>query len=69
LLIQRREYDWTTAPFLKSRWFLVAVAVVVTQTVHAVAVAGHWRWILSPSRFAVYRSGTCPTAGPPSASA
>jgi hypothetical protein len=46
-------------------------AVVVTRTVHAVAVEGHWRWILTPKRFASYRSGSCPSAGepPPSASA
>jgi hypothetical protein len=30
-------------------------------TVHAVAVAGRWRWILKPRRFAVYRAGGCPT--------
>jgi hypothetical protein len=35
-------------------------------TVHAVAVEGHWRWILTPSRFEVYRSGVCPTTVPPS---
>ncbi len=37
--------------------------VVVTQTAHAVAVDGRWRWILSPQRFATYRSGVCPGAG------
>jgi len=39
--------------------------VVVTQTAHAVAVDGRWRWILSPQRFATYRSGACPAYGPP----
>jgi hypothetical protein len=37
-------------------------SVVVTQTVHAVAVDGEWRWILSPKRFGIYRSRSCPTA-------
>jgi hypothetical protein len=41
-----------------------AASVVVTKTVHAVAVRGRWRWILSPSRFASYRSGSCPGTGP-----
>ena len=34
-------------------------------TVHAVPVAGHWRWILTPERFQVYRAGSCPTTPPP----
>jgi hypothetical protein len=38
-------------------------------TAHAVAVAGHWRWILTRSRFEVYRSGSCPITAPPPASA
>jgi hypothetical protein len=37
-------------------------SVIVTQTVHAVAVDGEWRWILSPKRFGIYRSRSCPTA-------
>jgi hypothetical protein len=37
-------------------------SVIVTQTVHAVAVDGKWRWILSPKRFGIYRSRSCPTA-------
>jgi hypothetical protein len=37
-------------------------SVIVTQTVHAVAVDGEWRWILSPKRFGTYRSRSCPTA-------
>jgi hypothetical protein len=44
-----------------------STSVVVTTT-HAVAVDGHWRWILTPRRFAIYRSGTCPSAGPGSTS-
>jgi hypothetical protein len=34
--------------------------VVVTHTGHAVAVAGHWTWILPPDRFADYEAGRCP---------
>ena len=34
--------------------------VVVTHTTHAVAVGGHWTWILPPKRFADYRAGRCP---------
>ena len=33
--------------------------VVVPMTVHAVAVEGKWRWILSPKRFELYRSKSC----------
>ena len=33
--------------------------VVVPMTVHAVAVEGQWRWILSPKRFELYRSKSC----------
>jgi hypothetical protein len=33
--------------------------VVVTHTFHAVAAAGHWTWILSPSRFRLYERGGC----------
>ena len=40
-------------------------SVVVTKTVHAVAVDGHWRWILTPQRFGIYRTKTCPGASPP----
>jgi hypothetical protein len=39
--------------------------VVVTQTAHAVAVDGRWRWILSPERFATDRPGSCPNDVPP----
>ena len=35
--------------------------IVVTQTSHAVAVAGHWTWILPPERFAEYRAGRRPS--------
>jgi len=43
-------------------------AMMREVTVHAVAVDGRWRWILSPQRFGVYRSKSCPSAlGTPSA--
>ncbi|HEY7604581.1 MAG TPA: hypothetical protein VH760_09990 [Gaiellaceae bacterium] len=44
-------------------------SVIVTQTVHAVAVDGRWRWILSPKRFGIYRSKACPSAESPSTGA
>jgi hypothetical protein len=34
--------------------------VVLTHTGHAVAVGGHWTWILPPERFAEYEAGRCP---------
>lgn len=34
--------------------------IVVTHTGHAVAVGGHWTWILPPERFAEYEAGRCP---------
>ncbi|MGE5275047.1 MAG: hypothetical protein ACM3QU_14960 [Verrucomicrobiota bacterium] len=40
-------------------------SVVVTKTVHAVAVDGRWRWILTPERFGIYRARSCPGAPAP----
>jgi hypothetical protein len=37
-------------------------SVIVTKTVHAVAVDDTWRWILTPERFGIYRSKSCPGA-------
>jgi hypothetical protein len=34
--------------------------VSITQTFHAIAVDGHWRWILSPDQYAYYSAGACP---------
>jgi hypothetical protein len=44
-------------------------SVIVTKTAHAVAVDGSWRWILTPERFGIYRTKSCPTASaaPPGA--
>ncbi len=46
---------------LKLTSVAVGSSVVVTQTVHAVAVGGEWRWILTAKRFASYRAKTCPS--------
>ncbi len=32
-----------------------------TATMHAVKVDGRWRWILSPTDYAAYKSGKCPS--------
>ena len=40
-------------------------SVIVTKTVHAVAVDGRWRWILTPERFGTYRARSCPGATVP----
>ena len=34
---------------------------ITTATLHAVPVAGKWRWILQPSDYAAYKRGTCPS--------
>ncbi len=34
--------------------------VTITQTFHAIAVGGQWKWILSPDQYAYYGAGTCP---------
>jgi hypothetical protein len=34
--------------------------VTVTDTYHAVAVDGHWTWLLTKDNFAQYKAGTCP---------
>jgi hypothetical protein len=35
---------------------------ITTATMHAVKVKGAWRWILSPSDYAAYAKGKCPSA-------
>ena len=35
---------------------------VTTATMHAVAVNGKWRWILSPADYAAYKQGKCPSS-------
>ena len=34
--------------------------VSISQTFHALAVDGHWRWILSTGQYAYYSAGSCP---------
>jgi len=49
-------------------WVAVAVPsfpqfpVITIRTFHAIAVAGQWRWILSPDQYSYYSEGTCPWA-------
>jgi hypothetical protein len=33
---------------------------ITTATLHAVLVAGKWRWILQPADYAAYKRGACP---------
>jgi hypothetical protein len=34
--------------------------VTITQTFHAIAVRGQWKWILSTDQYAYYSAGSCP---------
>jgi hypothetical protein len=43
--------------------------VVVKDTYHAIAVDGHWTWILTRENFAEYKAGHCPGTAPPSTKA
>jgi hypothetical protein len=43
--------------------------VVVTDTQHAIPVAGHWTWILTKGNYALYKAGHCPGVTPSSAKA
>jgi hypothetical protein len=36
--------------------------VTITQTFHAIAVDGEWKWILSAYQYSYYRGGDCPYA-------
>ena len=36
---------------------------ITTATLHAVLVAGKWRWILQPADYAAYKRGACPSSG------
>lgn len=33
---------------------------ITTATLHAVPVAGTWRWVLQPAEYAAYKRGVCP---------
>ncbi len=35
---------------------------ITTATLHAVLVAGKWRWVLQPADYAAYKRGVCPSA-------
>ena len=35
---------------------------ITTATLHAVLVAGKWRWILQPADYAAYKRGVCPSS-------
>ena len=39
--------------------------ITFTHSVHAVAVGGRWKWILTPHRYELYRRGGCSQAPPP----
>ena len=39
--------------------------ITFTHSVHAIAVGGHWKWILTPHRYELYRLGGCSQAPPP----
>ena len=43
--------------------------VTVTDTYHAVAVDGHWTWLLTKENFAQYKAGTCPGTETPTTKA
>jgi hypothetical protein len=43
--------------------------VVVKDTYHAIAVDGHWTWILTRQNFAEYKAGMCPGTDTPTTKA
>ena len=43
--------------------------VVVKDTYHAIAVDGHWTWILTKDNFAQYKAGRCPGTDTPTTKA
>ena len=43
--------------------------VVVKDTYHAVAVDGHWTWLLTKDNFAQYKAGNCPGTDTPTTKA
>lgn len=38
--------------------------VTVTHTANVAIVGGHWRWILTPERYELYRAGACGAPAP-----
>jgi hypothetical protein len=40
-------------------WYGPRDPIVFTHTFHLVPVHGHWTWLLSPQRYALYRHDGC----------
>jgi hypothetical protein len=41
------------------RWYGPRDPLTFTHTFHLVPVHGHWTWLLSPQRYALYRHDGC----------
>jgi hypothetical protein len=46
------------------RWYGPRDPIVLTPTLHLVAVRGGWRWLLSDEMYRVYREGACGSLPP-----
>ena len=44
---------------VKLRWYGPRDPITFTHTFHLLPVQGHWRWILSPDRYRLYRQDAC----------
>lgn len=42
-------------------WYGPRDPIVFRHTFHLVRVGGHWKWLLSPSRYRLYAQGACGT--------
>jgi hypothetical protein len=45
-------------------WYGPRDPIVLTPTLHVVAVGGHWRWLLSRSSYRMYRRAACGSLPP-----
>jgi hypothetical protein len=45
-------------------WYGPRDPIVLTPTLHVVAVGGHWRWLLSSSSYRMYRQAACGSLPP-----
>jgi hypothetical protein len=45
-------------------WYGPRDPIVLTPTLHVVAVDGHWRWLLSSSSYRMYRQAACGSLPP-----
>jgi hypothetical protein len=45
-------------------WYGPRDPIVITPTLHVVAVAGHWRWLLSSESYVKYRHAACGSLPP-----